>query len=265
MTALANVLPEIKLDFPEEFETWQDYFNSISFDNDLGDLPETNNPRIKLFLSRFNVYQLYFAIRDLEIKLEKHYFYAPFNGSIVVADLRAGATARNGSKLGEIISLADLEVEIPLPVEDVRWIDYDQKVGFSSLEFEGNWSGNIVRISSDIDQRTQTVKAFVALEGNGHRVELISGVFLEANLPGLDIPDGFTIPRQALYEESYVYLIENGKLIRREVSIARHEKNSVIIDEGLSNGDTLVVELLQGVAPGMPAKSRQAIEVENIS
>ena len=92
-------------------------------------------------------------------------------------------------------------------------------------------------------------------------------MFITSIKPNSELYD-LAQPPLSLYKptlEHYVYLIENGKLIRREVSIARHEKNSVIIDEGLSNGDTLVVELLQGVAPGMPAKSRQAIEVENIS
>jgi len=76
LTALASVLPEIKLDFPEEYQIWQDYFNGCDFDKKLAPLPETDNPKIKMYLSRFNVYKLYFTASDLEIQLNKHYIYA---------------------------------------------------------------------------------------------------------------------------------------------------------------------------------------------
>ena len=42
--------------------------------------------------------------------LNKHYFYAPFNGSITAADLRVGSNVRAGSRLGEIINLSNLEL-----------------------------------------------------------------------------------------------------------------------------------------------------------
>ena len=74
LNALSTVLPEIKVDFPNDFNIWQNYFNSITYDKKLDPLPEINNQKIKLFLSRFNVYKLYYQIRNLEIQLEKHYF-----------------------------------------------------------------------------------------------------------------------------------------------------------------------------------------------
>ncbi|MFC2085387.1 hypothetical protein ACFLS9_10040 [Bacteroidota bacterium] len=39
------------------------------------------------------------------------------------------------------------------------------------------------------------------------------------------------------------------------MDIARFENNHAIIKGGLAQGDTLVVEVLQGIAPGMPAKA----------
>lgn len=118
MSALALLLPEIKLDFPDIYDVWQNYFNSIDFESSIADLPETDNSRIKLFLSRFNIYKLYYQIKDLELRLEKYYFYAPFDGSVVSADLQHGSSARVGATLGQIINLEQLEVELQLPVDD---------------------------------------------------------------------------------------------------------------------------------------------------
>ena len=109
LTALAVALAEIKSDTPDEYKAWRDYFDAIEFDEKLAEMPATDDPRIKLLLSRLNVYKLYYDIRDLEITLEKHHFYAPFDGSIISADMREGTTARGGSHLGRIINLEELE------------------------------------------------------------------------------------------------------------------------------------------------------------
>ena len=259
LTALAIVLPEIKVDFPEEYQIWQAYFDKFTFDNKLETLPETKNQKIKLYLSRFNVFKLYFQVRNLEILLNKHYFYAPFSGSIVSADLRVGSTTRGGTRLGELINLENLEVEVPVPSPDVRWIDRDRPVLFTSTEIEGEWKGRIKRIGKTIDQRTQSLQVFMTVNKNGEE-GLYNGVFLRAEIPGLVIPNSFVIPRKALYNEKYVYLIKQGRLDYREVEIARKEADSIILTGGIQNGDTLVTDVLQGVAPGMSASVRMDAE-----
>jgi RND family efflux transporter MFP subunit len=254
LNALSTVLPEIKVDFPDEYIKWQEYFNNISYSSELSPMPDAQNQKIKLFLSRFNVYKLYFQIRNLEIQLEKHFFIAPFNGSIISAELHAGSTARVGSRLGEIINLDDLEIEVPLPAQDIEWIDPNKPVEFSSAEMSGTWYGKVKRIGKNIDTRTQTVRVFMNVQHTGN-ADLFNGVFLEAKIPGRTIENSLSVPRKLIYQDHYVYLVDNGKLEYRKVEIARRELDSVIINGGLFNSDTLVTEVLQGVAEGMLAKA----------
>jgi multidrug efflux pump subunit AcrA (membrane-fusion protein) len=255
LNALATVLPEIKLDFPKEYQVWQDYFNSCEFDKKIDYLPETNNQKIKLFLSRFNVYKLYFSVSNLEILLDKHSFYAPFDGSIVTADIRVGSTARNGSLLGEIINLEEMEVAVPVEADDIQWIDREQQVRLTSSDVTGEWSGMISRIGSHIDTRTQTVDLYIAVE-NGHNTALLNGVFLTAHIPGKNIDNAFPVPSKAIYEDRYVYLIDDGRLVTKDIVILRKEPDKIIVNGGISDGDTLVIEIMQGVTPGMPAQSK---------
>jgi len=256
LTALASVLPEIKVDFPEEFSLWQDYFKNCRFDKRIPELPPAANQKIKLYLSRFNVYKIYFTIRDLEILLEKHFFYAPFDGSIVSADLRVGSNGRPGTRLGEIINLEALEAEMPVPADDIQWIDRSKPVILTSSEIRGTWTGRIHRIAKTIDTRTQTVQVYIEVDQSGDE-NLYDGVFLKATIPGFTIPGACTVPREALYEQQFVYLIENGRLSYREVQVVRRQPDYVIVSGGLADGDLLVVEMLQGVAPGMHARPKQ--------
>lgn len=259
LTALASVLPEIKVDFPDEYQIWQDYFNSCEFDRRLTPLPETDNAKIKLFLSRFSVYKLYFTVSDLEILLDKHYIYAPFDGSIVSTALRVGSTARMGSLLGEIINLEELEVAVPVEVSDLQWMDRTKRVRFTSSEVDGEWAGRMTRVGSHIDTRTQTVDVYISID-DGQEGSLLNGVFLEAHIPGKSIAESFAVPPKAVYDDRYVYLIEDGKLATRDVVILRREASQIILNGGLENGDVVVTEIMQGVAPGMPAQSRNGID-----
>ena len=260
LNALAGVLPEIKVDFPDEFKIWQNYFNHCDYDSKLEPLPETDNQKIKLFLSRFNVHKLYFMIRNLEIQLEKHFFYAPFNGSIISADLRIGSTARVGTRLGEIINLDDMEIQVPVPAQDIEWIDSRLPVSFSSSELAGTWSGNVQRLGKNIDSRTQTVSVFMDIR-NSDRGHLFNGLFLKASIPGKVITGAMSLPRKLVYNDTYLYMVKNGRLRYQKVNIARRELDRVIVNGGIANGDTLVAEVMQGVADGMPAVTQ--INTEN--
>lgn len=257
LTALAQLLPELKIEYPAEYEKWLAYFGQCEFDRTLPELPEPANEKIKLFLARFNVYKFYFDVRDLEIRLDKHYFRAPFDGSIVSTDLRVGSTARLGAMLGEIISLEDLEVEVSLPVEELPWVNHRQPIRFSSREIGGEWQGRVSRVGSDIDARTQTVPVYVSLDG-APSSGLINGSFLTSTFPGRIIDSAVAVPRSAVYQDRFVYLVTEGKLEPRDIRIAFQQADQVIVSGGLMPGDTLVTEILQGVFPGMPAQSRVA-------
>jgi membrane fusion protein (multidrug efflux system) len=175
--------------------------------------------------------------------------------------LRVGSTARSGSLLGKIISLENLEVEAPVPAQDIPWIDYAEPVILTSSEMPGRWTGRIVRVGSDIDIRTQTAQVFIAVDDSRNGPAL-NGVFLHAEIPGRPVANAVSIPRKALYDQRYAYVIQDGKLAQREIDIARVETDRVIAGGGIAEGDTLVVEPLQGVAAGMPAQPREIAQVE---
>jgi RND family efflux transporter MFP subunit len=175
---------------------------------------------------------------------------------------REGSTARNGTILGEIISLQDLELEVPVPASDIAWIDRAKPVQLTAKEFTGSWTGSISRIGGAVDQRTQTLPVYIAVQGNG--TPLYEGMFLQAEIPGKSIASGTIVPRRALYEERYVYIVNNGRLEMRDVEILRRNPESVVVSNGLHEGDTLVTELLQGVSSGMPAMARFAGATEDV-
>jgi multidrug efflux pump subunit AcrA (membrane-fusion protein) len=80
---------------------------------------------------------------------------------------------------------------------------------------------------------------------------------MKASIPGLMISKAFVVPREALYEQQFVFVVEDDRLSYRTVQIARRQPDYVIVNDGLHDGDLLVVEMLQGVTPGMLARPKQ--------
>jgi len=252
MTALSSLMPEIKVGSPEIYQRWQSYFDGIAFDRPLAELPTVTDQRIKSLLARYNIYKLYFSVRSLEIRAAKHRFIAPFNGSILSTQSRPGSVASPGTRLGEIINLDELEVEVKIPAQDVRWITIGSAALLIADNGASSWSGTMSRIGNAIDERSQSIPAYIRLSDDSE-IKPIIGSFLEIQIAARVIPNAIEVPRKAVYEESYVYLIEDGMLTETPVGIGFDEGEFYVITDGLSNGDTLVTQLLQGVSSGMPA------------
>jgi len=72
------------------------------------------------------------------------------------------------------------------------------------------------------------------------------------------IEDAIVIPSESVYQSSYVYVVNDNAIVRREVAIAWQSDDQSLVSSGLEFGDRLVVTTLGQVASG----SRVQIEGE---
>lgn len=256
INAMATMMPDIQQQHPREWTSWNAYFEQLRVDRPVPTMPAAKVDRIKRLLARYNVYQLYYTMRSEEIALEKYRISAPFKGTILSADMRMGANVRSGTRLGEILSLEQLDLEVQLPASDLPWLNREGPVMIRSSQFPGQWQGRIDRIGSTVDQDTQTVTVYVRLDEGEAPFPLLAGLLFEADLAGIPIADASSVATQNLYRDDTVFLLVDGTLEQRKVGVARREIDRVIVTEGLEQGELLVTDLLEGVATGMKAISR---------
>ena len=143
---LDEVLPELKADIPGVFKKWNGFFQQLSFDN-LPELPRVDNQQEKLYLSRFNVYNLYFATRSQKILLEKHFLRAPFKGTVISSNIRPGSMVGVGITLGSIVRTDRMEIETPLPISDAQWVERKKPVKITVSETGQKLSGKVDRFA----------------------------------------------------------------------------------------------------------------------
>ncbi len=252
MNALAGFLPEVKIDLPEVYDKWHGFFNKLSFEK-LPDLPDYSNNKEKLFLSRFNIFSLYFAASNHSINLEKHILRAPFRGTVVQSAIRAGAMVRAGVPVGQIVRTDRQEIEVPLALADVKWVEKGKPVQIVIQETGDTAAGKILRISKALQGQSQTVNVYLSVK-NTNRVILLDGMYASVSFKGRSLADGVVLPRQAVYGNREVYVIQGGRLKTRQVEIAKMGGGFAYIARGLADGDTAVSQSLQDAIPGMHVK-----------
>lgn len=244
---LSAVLPDLNIDFPEESNKWKDFFNSIDLHNSLPVLPEIHSEKEQVFMSSKGVLSEYYSIRTQEINLSKYEIFAPFDGSFRVIQRQTGAVANMGVTLATIVRTDLLEMIVPVPPSDAKWIEPGIPVTITG-ENNNTESGTVTRVSDFLDETTQTVKVYVTYIPKGKQAYKI-GEFAVATFDIDKQVKGVAIPREALIDGQKVYVIQNGILQLKEITTERKLSDHVIIS-GLGDGEIVVTESLVDVSEG---------------
>lgn len=238
-SALSAMLPEIRLDFPDRFETWAAYVEDINPKEPLPQFPEITDRTERFFFSANDIFGQYFSIRSAESRLEKFTIKAPFNGELRMADTFPGTLISPGVKLGEFFGDTH-ELESFVSVSDLDFIENGSRVTLKSPALEQELTGRISRIGRSVDPTTQAFPVFVEISSP----KLRDGLYLEGRIRGRTLDDVSEIPRNLLTRENTVMVIEDGIATHRNVEPVYFNRETVLV-RGLSSSDQ-VIELRAG-------------------
>ena len=252
LTSIANILPDIKVDFKENYNSWSDFFDSIKMNSTLPELPEVKSKQEKIFLASRNILSDYYSIKSNELRLKKYNIYAPFSGVFTNVYNEVGSVANPGAKLAQIIRTDMLELEIPVDVNDIKWLKLGDKAKVTNEEGSLTWTGRIERIAKYVDPTTQSISVFVKIDTDSSQ-PLYNGQYLKAEFNAMIIHDAFEIPRNAVFNYDEVYVVSEKILQKRVINIKKINKNSIIFT-GLEKGIEIVVEPLINVVENTPVE-----------
>jgi len=242
LNAIANLLPDFKVDFPNNYQNWIDFLGAINIEQDLPSLPEFDSSKEKIFLAGRNILSDYYGIKGEEVRLKKYKIYASFTGTYTDVFLEVGSIANPGSRIGDIIHTEQLELEVPIEVHNADWIKFKDPVYVTTGDGSREWSGKVVRKANFVDARTQSVSVFVGLESTPQN-PLYPGMYLKAVFPGIIVRNAMQMPRNAVFNTNEVFVVKDGRLAKEQISIYKIDEKTLIFS-GLEEGMDLVVEPL---------------------
>ncbi|MCK4664048.1 MAG: efflux RND transporter periplasmic adaptor subunit [Bacteroidales bacterium] len=241
LNTLANIIPDIKVDYKENYDAWIEFFNSLDIEKNLPKLPDIKSNKEKIFLAGKNLLSDYYSIKSEEIRLKKYYIYAPFTGTYTDVFLQVGSIANPGSRIGNIIKTNKLEIEVPVDINYFNWIKIGDEVQVLTDNNKLNYKGKVIRKSNFVDTKTQSISVFVKLDVPDH--QLFAGLYQKVVFPGIIIKNAMEIPRNAVFNNNEVYIVKDGKLVKKEIIIHKINQTTLIFS-GLEEETELVIEPL---------------------
>jgi RND family efflux transporter MFP subunit len=187
---------------------------------------------------------------------------APFDAVIDRKLIDFGQYVKSGDTLARLLGTDRVEVRLPLFATDVGFVggigEKPTPVTFS-VDFGSRtqeWSGELVRMENRVDEQTRVLYLVAELDQPYNRdlypEPMRVGLFVDADIRGVTLQNAFRLPRAVLHENKFVFVVADGVLMKRAVTLLRREGNEVIIGDGLANGDRVVTSRLELMVDGMP-------------
>ncbi len=225
------------------------------------------------------------AVQIAERDLARTIVRAPYDGRIKekYADVGQMVGARQ-SQLARIYSTDTAEIRLPLALDQLSYLDLPEsysnyagsdekpKVTLSAQygEETHEWTGIVDRAEGAIDARTRLSYVVAQVEqpyeksDYKDRPPLKVGLFVEASIEGRQIDSAFRIPRRALHEGDVVYAVDKeNRIVIKEVSVLQKGVDTVIVTEGLSDGDLLCLTPLEYVVMGMQVELDSSLSMSD--
>ncbi|NND34386.1 MAG: HlyD family efflux transporter periplasmic adaptor subunit [Saprospiraceae bacterium] len=252
------LLPDLRLDYPESFPTWEKYVQEFELEGELKPLPEPQTEREKLFISGRNIYTPYYAAKNLQERMRKYLLTAPFSGVLIEALVNNGTLIRAGQKLGEFINPTVYELQVPVNTAYSDLVKVGQSVNLHNIEKTKEWTGKIIRINSLVDQATQSIQVFIQVSGK----DLREGMYLEADLQARQESDAFEIDRKLLIDQNQLFYVRDTILRVTAINPVFFKEKSVVV-KGLEDDMRILARPVPGAYAGMPVQVLEDITQTN--
>ncbi len=246
LNELTLLLPDINIDFPDQYNKWESYLAELDLNENLKELPDYKNNKEKYYIAARNIYSMFYTIKGMEATLAKYSLKAPFDGVVTNSDTYPGQLIRANQKLGEFTNTSTFELEASAGLNEIKYIKKGMKVKLVSRDTGDEFDGIVSRINQVIDQTSQTVKVYISSTDKNLR----DGMYMSALVSTGGIANAYIISRDLLVNENEVYVLSDNQIELQPVKIEASSNDDIIVT-GLRNGTQLLAEKFDGVHEGM--------------
>jgi len=202
------------------------------------------------------------AKHALEVSIMK----APFDGVIASKNLDEGDVINpmmgGFSASSSVLTLVDysrIKVRFDVTPSDVARIARGQNVQLESFSLPGQlFEGKVTVVNSSADPQTKKFRVEALI--NNPDLILKPGTFGRLILEVNTKENSLAVPQMAILENSYVFVVEGNKAVKKTVTTGLKNTDLIEITSGLNEGDLVIVEGNFGLADGSPVEVEGEVE-----
>lgn len=220
------------------------------------------------------------ALRRAELDLQRTRISAPFDAQILSRDVATGSQVGTGDGLARLVATDRYWVSASVPLSQLRWLRFAEEDGEQgapvTLRHEAAWGpsrsrqGRLQRLVGELDANARLARVLVsvedplALRAEAGTPSLILGAFVRTAIEGRALDDVVRLDRDLLRREDTVWVMEDGALDIRDVTVLLRDNDYVYLSDGLDQGDQVVATDLATVVDGAALRLEDAAGAETM-
>ena len=217
------------------------------------------------------------GLKQARLRVSRTTVKAPFNGIIQTRQVEMGQIVAPGAPVATLVGTDAYWVQVSIPVSQLSWfaipgiggsktgaeVEVRQKLGDQRQVRKGQ----VVRLLGDVDPAGRMARILVEIPNPletdnvvvlsseskpGPTLPLLLGAYVEVAIAAREVEDVFSVPRAAVHDGNKVYVMtKDQKLEIRDVEVVWSKPKAVLIGDGVTKGESLVVSQIAAPVPGM--------------
>ncbi len=204
-----------------------------------------------------------------QLNLNRTVVKAPFNSVVVDKRVDVGQVVGPSTPITTLMGTDEVWINLSVPVAKLPFIKIPGVGGELGSEIEVYHrigkerqvvrEGHVIRLQGKLDDRNRTATVVAEIDSpfdsESSEIPLLAGAYVESKIKCDGLVLGVALPRAALVEGTYVWVVDkNDRIEKRVVEIGWRLRDRVVVIGGLKEGERVVTSPLAKPLTGMKVK-----------
>jgi len=205
-------------------------------------------------------------LKQARLNLGRTQVTAPFNAIVRSENVEVGSQVAVQEKLAELIGTDAYWVRASVPVDRLSWIRIPRQagdLGTPARVFYGDGQhieGRVIKLLGDLETEGRMARILIEVNDplglktpDQQAPPLLIGEYVRVEIEGRELENVYRIPRSALRDNERIWIADgDSRLEIRTVETLWRDRDTVLVRDGLSAGERLVISDLAAPVDGMP-------------
>jgi membrane fusion protein (multidrug efflux system) len=191
------------------------------------------------------------SVQAARARLDLTRIHAPFSGRVGLRRVSPGSFVNTDSVITTLDDVGRIKLDFSIPETFLNVVSTGMKIVARSIVFpDRDFEGTVMSIDTRLDPVSRAVQVRAIVPNDD--AFLKPGMFMTVDLQR-DLGEVLLAPEQAIVPEGsqqFVFVVNDGVVEKRGVTLGRRIPGYVVISEGLNEGEAIITEGTQKVRDG---------------
>ncbi|MGB0909958.1 MAG: efflux RND transporter periplasmic adaptor subunit, partial [Nitrospirales bacterium] len=208
-------------------------------------------------------------LQKAQLDLRRTVLTAPFDAVVLSESVEVGQMVNVQNTVATLVGTNEFRAQVSIPIHQLDWITFPTSGSMTGARARifrelGNEkplerNGVVVDLLGEVTQNGRMAQVLISIPDpldlsrkKGERHPLLLGEYVRVEIEGPMLENVMVLPRSTIREGSRVWVKNQEKRLEvRTVKIAVSRKDTVVISQGLNDGDQVIVTQLPAAIPGL--------------